>query len=371
MKEKNVKTYEEFLQKYQDQFDKSFGKYWFAAYSNEQFREGMAALKLTYPEDARKLITPGDGTYILREKEQECMDMIEAEKAEFSRLIQDDDFCLDGMLYELGSMEYNWQVYNIGEGDADRNILDKTNFGYDRVMADPRLRRLWAKAKREYFGIEGVPVDDETRYYIDMRETDPTYTVGDAMKEYLRDHEDIAVGIAQQYWTENDPDSQVFDWDAFEEIITSMSPMDAFKAGYFAEPGTLEDDKIGIDGYGNFYGMTNSQYIEKCMHAAISEDCINLIIDGKISIPERMGMIIGMFIEDKGLLATYSKKMKKTVRNGRMTKSPSVHSTSRKASSKGKNVPSVRPIPRSRKSVKKPVFKSKRIKPMLGKKRCH
>jgi len=315
------KSYEQMERDFQGVFDRYTHDNGFAAFSNDQAEDGLRRFGLKFPEGMKKFTSIGGGMYVLTPKVAELEKMCAAHYNEIERCMADDDWLRDAFAYEIANHDANWCEW------PDEFV---ENFGlkFDQVKADPRLKRIFDEAYDQALGIDIEETEDNS-YYILCRRTDPTYTAETAIKEWLSENKDVAIGLAQQYWSENDPDSEPFDWDYFEELLQSMGPIEAFRAGCFSDI-NWSDNYVVIDGYGNFETISDSEFEDRCYSLVHESDFIEKILDGTLEIPPDMAEIIGIFTFDKDKLTVSQCKRSRHAITSKSRKTARTTSTVRK-----------------------------------------
>lgn len=342
------KSYVQIINERQKESEVFFDKYAFAAFSNEQAEEGMRKLGYKYPDDVKQFVGIGAGMYVLRDKVAEMDKLFDRYDKMIDEGLKDDEWAIDALAYEIQNHDY---MYDEDNEDALRVFGQP---GGSEII-DPRWKMIHKKAIDRALGIDTIQETPENKYYLDCRRTDPSYTADDAIKEWLSDNEDVAVGLARQYWVESeDYDAEPFDWDYFEEILDSMGAMEAFTRGHFAHDFSFNDPYVMVDGYGNFYTISESEFVDKCVELAEDSQFREAILEGKLQIPPDMAEIVGIFAWDKDKLTvsqckrsrhaitSKSRKIARTTSTVRKTKAPAKKVQPRKKTvSRNKSKPTV------------------------------
>lgn len=109
------------------------------AFSDKQFEEGMRKLGLE-PEETDKVYSIGCNGFIRRSDADKFHEMLDKNKAEFDRLVAEDEtgegFICDMFMYELRNHEYGY-VY----GQAIEETIDCLGYTEEEVEKDPRLSK--------------------------------------------------------------------------------------------------------------------------------------------------------------------------------------------------------------------------------------
>ncbi len=246
--------------------------------------------------------------------------LLAARYAELRRLMAtDDEFAVDAFSEEYANHDANWSL-------DDDECLNELGLSTKDLEKDDRLARLFDQGKRRCLGTEGVPVNAETRYYIDCRMTDPTYGFGEAVKEYLYEHEDVMEGVVEQFWRDKDPDDEVFDYDVLNDIVSAMDPMDVFQMGLYSHVSPT-DEWYMYDGNGNIQSVSGYRRLEIMRETVKEGDVADAIAKGDIEVPEEMAVILRMFLDseaEKRLSVSRNIKVKgkASARKGTAKKAP-------------------------------------------------
>ena len=120
--------YTELKKKHSDEFGDFKGIFY--AFNDKQFNEGMEKIGLLKNEKD-KIYSIGFGGFILKERNDEFVDMISRHSKELYSMLEDKDFLLDALVYELINHEYcisydaNTALYVLGlsSESVDKDIL--------------------------------------------------------------------------------------------------------------------------------------------------------------------------------------------------------------------------------------------------------
>ena len=332
----------------QDAFNRFFERNGFAAFTKDQFRAGMKGLGLDPSKDVHKIADIGNGMFLLKSKVDEYTHMAVGFERELANALKDDEFFVDAVAEELANHEY------IVRHDPF-DTLDALGLTEHEVFNDPRMSKLFKRAEDRYYGIEGIEITDTNRYFIEVRKSDYTYGPDDAIKEFLSENPDVAQGIAQQYWADSGDDSEPFDWDYFEDLLSTYKPIDAFWAGYYSNEISPSDDMVYMDAYGHFHTLSDHEFEKLCYETATDSACIEKILSGEIDIPPDMAEIVGLFMFDPEELS-----VSHCVKSRHALKSKSVKTK--------KKVPAKKKIPAKRKPTVKPTTNPNKRPPTPKKK---
>lgn len=109
------------------------------AFSNEQFEEGMRELGLS-PTDTDKVCVIPYGGFILKTDRDLVLNAFKETNREMSEaLSNDDDFCIEALVYEMGNHEYGYTM------DPD-DTLESLGLS----LEDERTNRLFKIAQQQY-----------------------------------------------------------------------------------------------------------------------------------------------------------------------------------------------------------------------------
>lgn len=105
----------------------------FFAFSQSQLEEGMAKFGLKRGVDNKKLLSIGNGGFILREKDKEFTDMFDRMNEERKNFRKEEKNLIEALVYELGNHEYcitcdvtaTLESLGLEEKDVDQKILQK------------------------------------------------------------------------------------------------------------------------------------------------------------------------------------------------------------------------------------------------------
>ena len=96
-------NYNDLQNKHSEEFDKFEGL--FFAFSNDQFKEGLAKLNLS---EGEKVVSVGAGGYVRKTKVDELTSMIDRHKEEKEQFKKEKKNLLDCLAYELRNHEYGY-----------------------------------------------------------------------------------------------------------------------------------------------------------------------------------------------------------------------------------------------------------------------
>ena len=216
---------------------------------------------------------------------------------ELKRLMRTDDaFALDAFAFEYANHDANWS-------EDDDECLNDLGLSTGDLQRDPRLARLFEQGKMRCLGTEGVPVNKETKYYIECRMTDPTYGFTEAVKEYLSEHEDVMEEVVKQYWREiADSDDEPMDHDLFVDILREKDVMEVFELGMGSPHVNTGAEWFIYDGV-HVESLDDSERLEIMRKAVIDKfdgaEISKAIAKGDIDIPEEMAVILRMFLDSQ------------------------------------------------------------------------
>ncbi len=208
----------------------------------------------------------------------------------------DDDFAVDAFAFEYANHDANWS-------EDDDECLNDLGLSTGDLQRDPRLARLFEQGKMRCLGTEGVPVNKETKYYIECRMTDPTYGFTEAVKEYLSEHEDVMEEVVKQYWRDiSDPDDEPMDYDWFVDMLKGMDVMEVFELGMGSPHVNTGAEWFIYDGV-HVESLDDSERLEMMRKAVIDKfdgaEISKAIAKGDIEIPEEMAVILRMFLDSQ------------------------------------------------------------------------
>lgn len=110
------------------------------AFSKQQFEEGMCNLGLS-PDETDKVCPIPYGGFILKTDRELVLTAFKETKEEMSdALANDDDFCLEALIYEMENHEYGYTM------DPDDTLA---SLGLS--LEDERTSRLFKIAQQQYF----------------------------------------------------------------------------------------------------------------------------------------------------------------------------------------------------------------------------
>ena len=129
--------YREFKERKQKEFNTLPLMY---AFSNEQFEEGKKKLCV---KDDKELVRIGGGGFIKKVDAHLLDEMINRHNKEYEELMQNDEFVYSAFYYELGNHEYCITL-------DPEDTLEALCLTAEEVADDPRLMKIFLKAKRDY-----------------------------------------------------------------------------------------------------------------------------------------------------------------------------------------------------------------------------
>ena len=132
-------TYRELKDKHQNEYNEFFNQNGFAAFSDNQFFEGIAKLALTKTGYAKHLVHIGAGCFLKKEKHGELVELFRRQREELKQFQSDEKSLIASIVYELGNHEY---CITSDETDAV-NALDLD-------MSDEPTRKAVKTAIKEY-----------------------------------------------------------------------------------------------------------------------------------------------------------------------------------------------------------------------------
>ena len=110
------------------------------AFSNKQFEEGKKKLGV---KDDKELYSIGGGGFIRKVDAHLLDEMVDRHNREYEELMQDDNFVYSAFYYELGNHEF---CITLDPTDT----LVSLCLTVEEMRDNPRLMRLFLKAKRDY-----------------------------------------------------------------------------------------------------------------------------------------------------------------------------------------------------------------------------
>lgn len=133
----------------------------------------------------------------------------------------------------------------------------------------------------------------DLEYFRLCRKTDPSYTVENAIMEYLSGDFDEAMEVANQICDLNDDyDSRVLTYDDVMDIIENMNPVDAFWDGRYSSCDINTSGYYYIDGYGHFEAADGDHVMN------IISDGWEHIVNGECDISDDLQDVIDVFEDD-------------------------------------------------------------------------
>jgi hypothetical protein len=110
------------------------------AFNKQQFEEGMRNLGLS-PDETDKVCSIPAGGFILKTDRELVLTAFKETNEEMSdALANDDDFCIEALIYEMGNHEYGYTM------DPDDTLA---SLGLS--LEDERTNRLFKIAQQQYF----------------------------------------------------------------------------------------------------------------------------------------------------------------------------------------------------------------------------
>lgn len=129
--------YLEMKNKHQDRIDALPIQF---AFNKQQFEEGMRNLGLS-PDETDKVCSIPAGGFILKTDRELVLTAFKETNEEMSdALANDDDFCIEALVYEMGNHEYGYTM------DPDDTLA---SLGLS--LEDERTNRLFKIAQQQYF----------------------------------------------------------------------------------------------------------------------------------------------------------------------------------------------------------------------------
>lgn len=129
--------YLEMKNKHQDRIDALPLQF---AFNKQQFEEGMRNLGLS-PDETDKVCSIPAGGFIRKTDVKMVMDtFMETSREMASALANDDDFCIEALIYEMGNHEYGYTM------DPDDTLASLS-----LSLEDERTNRLFKIAQQRYF----------------------------------------------------------------------------------------------------------------------------------------------------------------------------------------------------------------------------
>ena len=140
-----------------------------------------------------------------------------------------------------------------------------------------------------------MPTDMD--YFRLVRRSDPSYTEVMAIREWMASNPDAAVRLAEEIWSDIDPDSAPMDRDELSERLEDMGPLEAFYAGYYSQFGfDPSDDYFTMDEDGRIGSMDEAGYVDACVEF-MQEDGCRAILRGDCSVPEELVEVLSLWDE--------------------------------------------------------------------------
>ena len=133
-----MNQYEAMRARQQKAIDQYLSRYGFFAFSEDQFKEGIKKLGA----DPGQLSSIPGGGYLLTDKVQGFIEMLQANKRERSAALTDPEYAFNMFYSELANHEYSYT------GDAEET-LQALGMSEETVRADPVLSEAFDRAKAE------------------------------------------------------------------------------------------------------------------------------------------------------------------------------------------------------------------------------
>ena len=134
-------------------------------------------------------------------------------------------------------------------------------------------------------------------YYRYVRRSDPSYGAYEAFREWIGDHPDVAVELAEKIWPEEDPETFPMSWDEMRADLQSLDDvMDVFFAGYFSYPNVDNSDEYFVkDGNGHFSSLPDWKYERACVNFMRDEGFEPIVIDKKYPAPKELAEVLALW----------------------------------------------------------------------------
>ena len=129
--------YREFKERTQNEFNSLPLMF---AFSNKQFEEGKKKLGV---KDNQELYSIGGGGFIRKIDAPLLDEMTDRHNKEYEELMQNDEFAYSAFYYELGNHEFCITL-------DPEDTLDALCLTVEEVKNDPRLMKIFLKAKKDY-----------------------------------------------------------------------------------------------------------------------------------------------------------------------------------------------------------------------------
>ena len=126
-------------------------------------------------------------------------------------------------------------------------------------------------------------------YYRLVRNTDPTYTIGTAVREYLSDNKDVAVGICYDLGLEDLP----FGYDDLRHYLSNMDVIDVLSLGIYCTRPFDFNGYFQFEGDGNLRSLDEREFLSWCFSEAC--DHTDEIVAGKVPIPPEMSKVLDLW----------------------------------------------------------------------------
>ena len=133
-------------------------------------------------------------------------------------------------------------------------------------------------------------------YYRYVRRSDPSYGAYEAFREWIGDHPDVAVELAEKIWPEEDPETFPMSWDEMRIDLEGLDVMDVFFAGYFSYPNVDNSDEYFVkDGNGHFSSLPDWKYERACVNFMRDEGFEPIVIDKKYPAPRELAEVLALW----------------------------------------------------------------------------
>lgn len=133
-------------------------------------------------------------------------------------------------------------------------------------------------------------------YYRYVRRSDPSYGAYEAFREWIGDHPDVAVELAEKIWPEEDPETFPMSWDEMRIDLEGLDVMDVFFAGYFSYPNVDNSDEYFVkDGNGHFSSLPDWKYERACVNFMRDEGFEPIVIDKKYPAPKELAEVLALW----------------------------------------------------------------------------
>ena len=192
-------------------------------------------------------------------------------------------------------------------------------------------------------------------YYRLVRQTDPSYTPRDAVREYLSENKDVAVNICYNPSGEGIIDDMPFDYDVLRIMLSTKDPVDILALGIYCTKPFDFNGYFQFEGDGNLRSMSEREYLSWCFSTAC--EYADEIYLRKVYVPPEMQRVLDLWgIPPSDMKAVYNRKpapAKKPVKKAPAKKTCSTKKTVSKnvrpKTTAKKKAPAKKPVTRSRK----------------------